>query len=184
MLSVVFVLNPSASVPIEMLKWIRLPDGQQNGDYREDGAPARVILETGDEQPIVRDGKVVRLLSDLEPSGRMARVIISVPDPLSLAASSPTLPVEAALDLVRVARKTGAKNGVVHDKLYLPGLKKLPWVNRPTWSRSLSEEVVPPSVGRIKNVVVARGDCIVGFEQRGSVRRRARIHNDVSEPVS
>ena len=33
---------------------------------------------------MVREGRVVRLLSDLEPSGRMARVLISVQDPLSL----------------------------------------------------------------------------------------------------
>lgn len=32
---------------------------------------------------------------------------------------------EAALDLARRAREAGVKNGVVHDKLYLPGLVKL-----------------------------------------------------------
>lgn len=30
-----------------------------------------------------------------------------------------------ALDLARLAREAGVKNGVVHDKLYLPGLQKL-----------------------------------------------------------
>ncbi|HKS47732.1 MAG TPA: Gfo/Idh/MocA family oxidoreductase [Amycolatopsis sp.] len=33
--------------------------------------------------------------------------------------------VEAALTLARKAREKGVKNGVVHDKLYLPGLRKL-----------------------------------------------------------
>lgn len=33
--------------------------------------------------------------------------------------------LEAALDLARYAREKGAKNGVVHDKLSLPGLMKL-----------------------------------------------------------
>src|SRR5699024_5191746 len=32
---------------------------------------------------------------------------------------------EAALDLARVAKETGVKNGVVHDKLFLPGFRKL-----------------------------------------------------------
>ncbi len=32
---------------------------------------------------------------------------------------------EDALDLARLATEAGVKNGVVHDKLYLPGLQKL-----------------------------------------------------------
>ncbi|MFW6597735.1 Gfo/Idh/MocA family protein [Propionibacteriaceae bacterium Y2011] len=32
---------------------------------------------------------------------------------------------EGALDLARLARSTGVKNGVVHDKLFLPGFRKL-----------------------------------------------------------
>ena len=32
---------------------------------------------------------------------------------------------EAALNLARVAQQTGVKNGVVHDKLFLPGFRKL-----------------------------------------------------------
>ena len=33
--------------------------------------------------------------------------------------------LDAAIDLAMHARKAGVKNGVVHDKIYLPGLKKL-----------------------------------------------------------
>jgi predicted dehydrogenase len=33
--------------------------------------------------------------------------------------------LDEALDLARLARRHGVKSGVVHDKLYLPGLKKL-----------------------------------------------------------
>src|SRR5450830_1322508 len=32
---------------------------------------------------------------------------------------------EQALELARLAKQAGVKNGVVHDKLYLPGLRKL-----------------------------------------------------------
>ncbi len=32
---------------------------------------------------------------------------------------------EEAIDLARLAREAGVKNGVVHDKIYLPGLRKL-----------------------------------------------------------
>lgn len=100
-----------ASVPIEMLKWIRLPGAYRQGADRE-GAMARVILETGDEHPIEREGEVVRLLSDLEPAGRMARVLVSVPDPLSLAASSRELPLLLG-SFVRVEIEAGELEDVV-----------------------------------------------------------------------
>lgn len=100
-----------ASVPIEMLKWIRLPDAYRQ-DADQEGARARVILETGNDHPIEREGRVVRLLGDLEPAGRMARVLVTIPDPLSLAASSRELPLLLG-SFVRVEIEAGELEDVV-----------------------------------------------------------------------
>ena len=66
------------TVPFSELKWIQFPQGDQPG------AKARVILDTGDGATASWDGKVIRLLSDLDPLGRMARLIVAVSDPLGL----------------------------------------------------------------------------------------------------
>ena len=66
------------TVPFSELKWIQFPQGDQPG------ATARVILDTGDGATTAWDGKVIRLLSDLDPLGRMARLIVAVSDPLGL----------------------------------------------------------------------------------------------------
>ncbi|MBN2447596.1 MAG: efflux RND transporter periplasmic adaptor subunit [Phycisphaerae bacterium] len=62
------------SIPVDQLQWIDLtPDA---------GSPARVSQRLGSGAVSAWDGRVVRLLGDLEPQGRMARVLVSVPDPL------------------------------------------------------------------------------------------------------
>ena len=67
-----------ATIPFSELKWVRRPkDGQP-------GARARVLLDTGEGEVEQWEGEVKRLLSDLDPLGRMARIIISVKDPLGL----------------------------------------------------------------------------------------------------
>jgi len=66
-----------AAIPVEQLRWIRMPSG--NG---ESGSPARVYQRLGSELRMQWDAHVVRLLGDLEPQGRMARLLLSVPDPL------------------------------------------------------------------------------------------------------
>jgi RND family efflux transporter MFP subunit len=59
-----------AAIPVDQLRWIRTPNSP------------------GDEgSGVVRRGKVQKLLSDLEPSGRLARVLINVKDPLDLGRS-------------------------------------------------------------------------------------------------
>ncbi len=63
------------SLPVDQLKWINLP-----GVTGKDGSPAQVTTSTGR----VREGKVLKLFSDLEPEGRLARLLVEVPDPIDL----------------------------------------------------------------------------------------------------
>ena len=51
-----------------------------------------MILETGGEQPAVRTGTVVRLLGDLERTGRMARVLVRIEDPLGQTQAGRSVP--------------------------------------------------------------------------------------------
>jgi membrane fusion protein, multidrug efflux system len=70
------------TIPFSQLKWIKFPLGDQPG------AEAQVVLDTGDGGSTEWKGQVLRLLSDLDPLGRMARLIVSVKDPLGLQKSS------------------------------------------------------------------------------------------------
>lgn len=63
------------SVPISKLSWIQIPSNRS-----EKGAPATIIAQSGREYA----GKVVKLLSDIEPNGKMARLLVEVTDPLKL----------------------------------------------------------------------------------------------------
>ncbi len=72
-----------AAVPVDHLQWVRFPDEKGEGASR---ATIRQELGTGTQGEWC--GVVVQLLGDLEPQGRMARVLISVPDPLHLDDSS------------------------------------------------------------------------------------------------
>jgi len=71
------------SIPMDRLQWIAIPG--INGDA---GATAKVLHAVGPELAVERAGRVVRLLGDLDPVGRMARVLVTVGDPLGLGADS------------------------------------------------------------------------------------------------
>ncbi|MGF1465783.1 MAG: efflux RND transporter periplasmic adaptor subunit [Sandaracinaceae bacterium] len=65
------------AVPLDKVSWIRFPsDGQP-------GSEATVWQEVGESGRIERRGRVVRLLGDLDPVGRMARVLIEIDEPLA-----------------------------------------------------------------------------------------------------
>ena len=68
------------AVPLFLLERIRFPD--QEG---QEGSGVEIILERGQgNPPVVRQGNVFKLLADLDPKGRMARILVSLPDPLCL----------------------------------------------------------------------------------------------------
>lgn len=64
------------TVPFEDLKWIRLGEGDQPG------SKAIVFLDTGNGESVSWAGEVERLLGDLHPTSRMARLVVRVNDPL------------------------------------------------------------------------------------------------------
>jgi len=67
------------SVPTNRLKWIRFP-----GPKEKTGSTAEIIIDTGNGQRTVRKAVVYKLLGELDPKGKMARVLLSLPDPLKL----------------------------------------------------------------------------------------------------
>lgn len=66
------------SVPVHELPWIGIPN--VNG---KEGSSVLVVQEIGDEIQSKYAGRVLRLLGGVDPSGKMARLIIEVKDPLS-----------------------------------------------------------------------------------------------------
>jgi RND family efflux transporter MFP subunit len=113
------------TIPFAELKWVQFPTEDRPG------AAAQVILDMGDGDFVAWEGRVIRLLSDLDPLGRMARLVVSVADPLGLREESPgKLPlllgsyvkvkIEAGnldntLTIPRVALREGNKIWVVGD---------------------------------------------------------------------
>ncbi len=80
------------SLPVDRLRWIRIPASRS-----EAGAPASVHYR-GHR----RTGRVIRMLSDLEAQGRMARILVSVKDPLGLNETNPDSPQLLIGEFVRV----------------------------------------------------------------------------------
>lgn len=82
-----------ASVPVDRLSWIQIPRIKGDSATR-----ARIIYAHGYE----RIGTVIRLMGDLSPEGRMARVLIEVEDPLALKNTKNDNPPLLIGDYVRV----------------------------------------------------------------------------------
>ena len=94
------------SLPVDKLRWIQVP----RGEY--EGAKARVVLDAGGGREFTREGRVLRLLGDLEPSGRMARMLGSIVDPLGRDDRSGELPLLLG-SYVQVEIDAGVLRGVV-----------------------------------------------------------------------
>ncbi|MCP4899074.1 MAG: efflux RND transporter periplasmic adaptor subunit [bacterium] len=69
------------SLPIENLEWIEIP-----WRGRRHGSKATIIHSAGSVE-ISRVGRIDRLLGDVDPAGRMARLLIVIDDPLHLKGS-------------------------------------------------------------------------------------------------
>ncbi|MGE9291202.1 MAG: efflux RND transporter periplasmic adaptor subunit [Puniceicoccales bacterium] len=64
------------AVPKSELQWMKIPGP-------EEPAGSTVRVYTGTNETDFREGTVIALLGDLDPAGRMARVLVSVDDPFS-----------------------------------------------------------------------------------------------------
>jgi len=74
-----------ASIPVEQLSWIKIPRNPA-----DPGSEVRIFYRNADE----RTGRIIKLLGTLETEGRMARILVSVKDPLGLkVAGSNQLPL-------------------------------------------------------------------------------------------
>ncbi len=71
------------SVPVDELQWIHIPGLEGNT-----GSNARVSHEAAWGRDAYRVGSVSRLMTEIEPGGLMAQLLVSVPDPLQLAEAS------------------------------------------------------------------------------------------------
>jgi RND family efflux transporter MFP subunit len=67
------------SVPMDKLSWIRIP-----GMGAKEGSSVRVVQNVGPGKDVERRGRVTELLSDVDPRGKMARLIVAVENPLGL----------------------------------------------------------------------------------------------------
>jgi RND family efflux transporter MFP subunit len=76
------------TLPVDRLNQIRFPraDG-------EEGSAATIILDAGGGVISSRAGSVYRLLGDLDPNGRLARVHVAVNDPLGIDAPDHAVPL-------------------------------------------------------------------------------------------
>ena len=85
------------AVPVDQLKWVRIPRAAT-----EQGSAVRVYDEAAWGADRFRTGHVCRLMGDLEEQGRMARLLVSVEDPLALAEANRDQPALLLGSYVRV----------------------------------------------------------------------------------
>lgn len=76
------------AVPVDRLEWFAIPRSSDDA-----GAPAAVAYGDNGDSRHHRDGRVVRLLGDVDGQGRMAQVLVAVPDPLNLAGDQDAPPL-------------------------------------------------------------------------------------------
>jgi RND family efflux transporter MFP subunit len=109
------------SVPVSSLRTVRA--------RTEDapGSEAKIVQRVGGGT-IERRGEVIRQLADLDPGGSMARLLVSIPDPLGKGDELPLLlgsfvdvaiaaePIENAIRLPRVALRDGRNVYVMNDQ--------------------------------------------------------------------
>ena len=108
------------SVPVVSLKTMQARSGD------DPGSEVRVVQRVGHET-IERAGEVIRQLPDLDPGGAMARILVSIDDPLGDGKALPLLlgsfvdvavvatPIENAVRVPRVALHNGRNVYVMND---------------------------------------------------------------------
>ena len=102
-----------AAVPVRSLKWVRFPNDQQPGSL--------VTLHDPDAwgSGVYREGRVTRMIGALDAQTRLARVLITVDDPLGEMSQVPPLIlgtlIEAKIDGVPIEDVVRLEREHVHD---------------------------------------------------------------------
>lgn len=91
------------AMPTDKLQYIMFP-----GQHSEQGSSARILYRNGS----IRSGTVRKLLGELETEGRMARVLISVPDPLGVSTPDSKEPPLLIGEYVRVEIQGPLMDGI------------------------------------------------------------------------
>jgi len=99
------------SLPMDQLKWLSIP-----GISDKPASTVKVSYQSAWGKGVYREAIVKRLKAEVEPSGRMAKLIIEVKDPLSQQLINKNAPPLILGTFVRVAI-TGK---VLHDVIALP----------------------------------------------------------------
>ncbi len=99
------------SLPMDKLKWLSIP-----GLSNDLPSAVKVMYDSAWGEGIFRKGMVKRLKAEVEPAGRMAKLIIEVNDPLSLYLDNKGAPSMVLGTFVRVA----IEGKVLKDVIALP----------------------------------------------------------------
>ena len=67
------------SVPLDKLRRLSFPSEREKTT-----TPAEVVLDMGNARKTVRKAEAYKLHGELDPKGRMAKVLFRLPDPLNL----------------------------------------------------------------------------------------------------
>lgn len=95
------------SLPPDRLQWLKIPKANN-----EIGSSVRIFYR----QNNMREGRILRLLGDLTKEGRMARLLVSVPDPFGLASGGRDLEPLILGEYVRVE----IEGEELHDVFRIP----------------------------------------------------------------
>ena len=95
------------SMPVDRLKWINIPN--MNGTK---GSRVHIYHESGWGKDVFRIGTVKRLMIEVEEQGRMAKILVSVKDPLSLKKANADKPRMILKTYVRVEVEGNELNDV------------------------------------------------------------------------
>ncbi|CAN2050052.1 Efflux RND transporter periplasmic adaptor subunit [Candidatus Magnetomoraceae bacterium gMMP-13] len=135
------------SVPVSSLPWIFVP-----GMNAKKGSLATILQETKESDiKVIHQGKIIQLLGDLDPAGRMARLLVSIKDPLRLKSSS--LPL-----LLGAYVKVEIYGPELFDVFEIP--RKALRENDHVWLISYENKLIFKKIlvkWRSKNNIIARG---------------------------
>jgi multidrug efflux pump subunit AcrA (membrane-fusion protein) len=111
------------SVPVERLVWLDIP-----GVNVDDPAKASraVVWRELNGRRVERSGRIVRLLGDVDPMGRMARLLVAIEDPLGINDPAPVPTAEAPASLPNLPLLLGSFVQVDLQGRSVDGVVELP----------------------------------------------------------